>query len=109
MLEKHDNEAANEGGTKYNYDIAHHMLPVAMWAHIVLTFGRVLLVLISLKRPQVCKVFFNYDLVLLLVNECLVKEVGSEAENYIMLLLYFIFVFTTHLDFWPSFVGTFLS
>ena len=65
----------------------------AGWASIVGVFGRVILLLISIKKPVICRIYFGYELVMLIFNECLVNMNRPEANDTIQMLkilLYFI-------------------
>ena len=65
----------------------------AGWASIVGVFVRVILLLISIKKPVICRIYFGYELVMLIFNECLVNMNRPEANDTIQMLkilLYFI-------------------
>ena len=65
----------------------------AGWAFIVGVFVRVILLLISIKKPVICRIYFGYELVMLIFNESLVNMNSLEANNTIQMLkiiLYFI-------------------
>ena len=85
------------------------MYPFAKWTHIVGTLGSLLLVIMSYRWPKISKIFLCYNMVLVLVHQCLLNDVSRGAENFIMLLMYIIFYFTTHFDIWVSLVATVLS
>ena len=76
---------------------------------LVLTIGRLPLVLISLKKPKVCKIFLTYEIVLVALNQCFVTSVDRYSENLTILLMYLTLYFMYHYDNWTTFIGTILS
>ena len=95
-------------GVTYNEDVAHTLFPIAKWAHIVGSVGRVFLLLISYKKPGISKIYFNYEVVMVLLDKCLVKDTPQDAMNFIMLLQSTIAFFALYFNFWSSLFGCFV-
>lgn len=59
------------------------------------------MLLVSVKAPQICKVFLPYNIFwLVVVNECLASDVDRQAANLIAMLMYLTCFFALHYDFW---------
>lgn len=54
------------------------MFPFAKWIWLTFTFGRLVLILISIKKLQVCKVYFYYEQVLFLCS--MAMPLGIDAD-----------------------------
>ena len=48
--------------------MAEAMFPYAKWIFLVGTIGRLLLVLISVRKPMICKSYLFYDLAMILFD-----------------------------------------
>ena len=79
-------EAIQDGKEKFNYDVALNLALFAGWASIVGVFVRVILLLISIKKPVICRIYFGYELLMLIFNECLVNVNRPEANDTIQML-----------------------
>lgn len=98
----------DNGGIKFNEDVAEFLFPIAKWAHIVGSIGRVVLLVISYKKPRISKIYFNYEVVMFLLDQCLVKNTPIDAMNFIMLLSSTLSFVTLYFDFWHSLLGIFI-
>ena len=79
-------KAAQEGSDYFNYDFASNLALFAGWASIVGVFGRVILLLISIKKPVICRFYFGYELVMIILNECLVNVDRPETNDTLQIL-----------------------
>ena len=75
-----------DGKEYFNYDVAMNLALFAGWASIVGVFVRVILLLISIKKPVICRIYFGYELLMLIFNECLVNVNRPEANDTIQML-----------------------
>lgn len=89
--------------------LAEVTLPYAKYAHISGTIGRVLLLAVSYKKPQICKTYFFYELVMLLIDMCMVKAAPIDATNFIQLLTTTIIFIYLYFDIVPSLIGILIS
>ena len=77
--------AVQDGDDYFNYDVALNLALFAERASVVGLFGRIILLLISIKKPVICRVYFGYELVMLILNECLVSLDRPETNNTIQM------------------------
>ena len=89
-----------EGGT-HNTDLIETMFPIIKWAMIILTFGRLIFIFISIKKLAICKTYIYYQVIYILLEEFLPRDYGDMQLKLLMAnnimnfsLLYF--------SFWPS-------
>ena len=54
-------------------------LPIAKYMFIVGTIGRVCIILVSLKKPGMCKIYHLYDLAMLICDFCIVQETTVDS------------------------------
>ena len=71
---------------------------------IVMSYARLLLILLSMKKLAICKVYIYYQIVYLMLEQCLPRDYGDMQLKVLMnqtvldfSLLYF--------KFWPSCIG----
>ena len=58
----------NSEDVKFDTANALSVLPYITWIYIAGNFIRVILIIISIKRPQICKVYFHYECVMMLLD-----------------------------------------
>ena len=68
-----------------NTSLSEELLPYAKWALIAAIFGRVILLLISMKRLSICKVHIYYEFLIFVVLMCLPQ--GTDQELGVTLFL----------------------
>ena len=90
-----------EEASKFNRELAEQSFDGTKYALIVLGVGRLFLMLISIKKLEVCKVYFYYMMVYKMIECILPRDYGSvQAKLYMaydlidFCMLYF--------QFWPS-------
>ena len=93
----------------FNVSFAREILPYAKWAYIIGTIGRVFLLAISYKKPQICKTYLFYELLMLFFDSCMVRSVDTSAYNFIQLLTITIIFQHLYFDFIPSIIGVAIS
>ena len=77
-----------------NRELAQAIYPYASIIHTTLAFGRPLVILFCIWKPQTCKYLYQYQLILFLAKELMPLDVGSTyvfcilMENYIYLVLF---------------------
>ena len=89
-----------------NLELCTTIFPYAKWAVICMTFGRLILMLISLKHLSVCKVYLYYELVNMLVLMCLPQDYSQDHGNMIFMLLGTLHFLLCYFHFWSSFIFT---
>ena len=57
-----------EEGGDFDKEVAEAIFPIAKWAHIIGTLGRIVLLAISYKKPRVCRMYFFYELMMMLID-----------------------------------------
>ena len=90
----------DDGGT-YNTELIDTMFPSIKWAMIILTFGRLICIFISIKKLAICKIYIYYQAIYILLEEFLPRDYGDMQHKLLMAnnimnfgLLYF--------SFWPG-------
>ena len=80
------------------------IFPYIKWTMIMMSYGRLFLILVSMKKLAVCKMYIYYQIVYLILEECLPRDFGEMQLKVLMnqtvldfSLLYF--------NFWPSCIG----
>lgn len=81
------------------------ILQVATWAHVVGAIIRILLVLTSFRWPDMSKVYFHFEVAMLLIDQGLVTSDSSDAEDRICLLTVTIVALCHQYYFLPSFAA----
>ena len=66
----------DEGGA-YNNDLIDAMLPSIKWAMIILTFGRLICIFISIKKLAICKTYIYYQAIYIILEEFLPRDYGD--------------------------------
>ena len=61
---------------------------------------RAVLILISIKRPQICKIYFHYECMMMLLDQSMPRDIGIDTVSYILLLVTGINFFSFYYDFW---------
>ena len=106
LLSDDNLDAAN---VPFSLEAAESISAFAKYSNILLNIGRIPLILLSIKKPRVCKVFLSYEILAILMSECMVTDVDRGAQNIIMLLMFLIIFYMLHYDFWTTFISTILS
>lgn len=85
----------------HNEELMKTMFPILQWTMIIMTFGRLILMAISMKKLSICKTYIYYQVLYGILEDCLPRDFGDMQSklsntNNIMnfCLLYF--------DFWPN-------
>ena len=93
-----------ERDEQHNSDLIKGLFPFIQWTMIVMSYARLLLVLLSMKKLAICKVYIYYQIVYLMLEQCLPRDYGDMQLKVLMnqtvldfSLLYF--------KFWPSCIG----
>ena len=61
---------------KYDHDLAQSILPYVKWAYIIITIIRVALFVISYKKPKVCRLYLYFELIIMLLDCCMPKNIS---------------------------------
>ena len=54
-----------------NLDAAENIYKFAKWVYITGNLGRIILVILSVKQPMVCKIYLIYDQIIILSEICM--------------------------------------
>ena len=103
----HDNtwpmaEKFVESGESPEPDLTEAIYPYAKNAFIILSLFRIVLLLISLKRQNVCRYYIYYELVIHIVDKCLPRGLTFEIANQKMAMFALVNFGTYYFEWWPS-------
>ena len=87
-----------------NTALCEAVLQYANWALIVLVLGRVILILISLKKLSVCKVYFYYNMLELVILVCLPTGESLESDLRNMMMKQLFNIIASYFHFMPSLI-----
>ena len=93
-----------DGSPLINTSLCEVVFQYAKWASIVLVFGRVVLILISLKKLSVCKVYFYYNMLELVILVCLPTGESLETDLWKMMAKQLFNIFASYFHFMPSLI-----
>ena len=96
-------------GGEVDKEVAQAILPYAKWAHITATFFRIVLLAISYKKPRVCRFYFYYELMVVLIDQCMPKNISLDRLEFLILLLNLINFFAFTIDFLPNLIAANVS
>ena len=60
--------------TEFKHSIMDDLYPYAKWTMIGLLCGRMVLMLASIKRLSITKFYFYYELIVVIVEQCLLPQ-----------------------------------
>ena len=89
-------------GESPKQDLIEAIHPYAKNATLLHVVGRVILMLISIKRPSVCRYYLYYELLLHIINICSPFGLSFEIENQRMLMFALVNFGTYSFDWWPN-------
>ena len=98
-----------EEGGDFDKEVAEAIFPVAKWAHIIGTLGRIVLLAVSYKKPRICRMYFFYEMMMMLIDQCLPRDIKLDILNFLLLLLTTINYFSLAFDFWPNLIACSIS
>ena len=101
-------EEEGDGGD-FDKEMAEAIFPIVKWAHIIGTLGRIVLLAISYKKPRVCRMYFFYELMMMMIDQCLPRDINLETLNFLLLLLTTLNFFSMAYDYWPNLVACSIS
>ena len=91
-----------------NSELCAAIFPYAKWIIICMTFGRLIFMLISIKHLSVCKVYFYYEMIIMLVLMGLPQDYSQDHGSMIFMLTSTLNFLLSYFHFWPSFILTLL-
>ena len=65
--------------------------------------------LVSIKKVEVCKVYFYYEVLLVVLDQCLPKDINAETANFILMIMQILNFLLHYFDWWPSLVCSMLT
>ena len=72
------------------------MYKYASWVYIIGELGRILLLLISIKMPKICRSYFSYQLVMLIANSCMVSSFDTELVQQLLVTMSFLGLYSEY-------------
>ena len=66
-------EEGNDHNEKVVAEIFPHVKSIIIW----MTMGRIILLLISCKKPSICKIYLYYQVLFIVVELCLPRDYGD--------------------------------
>ena len=67
-----------------------------------------MMLLLSIKKPQICKLYLSYELVMLVCTEFLVRESDASSQNLVTILLTVVYFTVFYYDLWVGVIGVLL-
>ena len=67
------------------------------------------MILISIKKLEVCKVYFYYEAMLVVLEQFLPKDMNAETANFILMIMQILNFLLHYFDWWPSLVTSMLT
>ena len=78
--------------------------PYVKMAFIIGNFMRIFLIIASIKQPKICKIYFHYECVMMLLDLSMPRDINLNTVNYILLLVNGLNFCALCYNFWVSLI-----
>ena len=98
-----------ESGKSVNQEVQRDLLPYGRYSTYAFMLGRLILMLISLKKLEICRVYLYYEALNVIIHNLMATEGTADDANFRHIIMQILNFLLYYFDWWPSFIVSLLT